>query len=363
MVFTVNEEKRIICLFAIYESPTEVRRRYINEYYIAPRVASTLQLTQFIRVWKRFQERGGLSKFQGQHRKGTGLPGTDEANASIIRHFDFHPKDSKTKAAADLGLSRTTTWRVARAAKMKPYKVLKTHQIKETNFGWRLTFGVWCLSKIETAADFTSRVIFSDEKWWVLDSSPNSQNDRRWSLVNPREYAECKYQGKKKVMCWMGFLQGAVLGPFWFVDEQQRPITLNQFSYLNMLEHDLWPVLRERRNLRRIWFMQDGATCHCTGRVLSWLGTKFNDRIISRRTPIPWPPQSPDLNPLDFWLWGHLGKIVHGANPRSIGELMQTVEDARNTITPDNIEESLRNLTKRLQSCVAQNGGHFQHLL
>ena len=109
--------------------------------------------------------------------------------------------------------------------------------------------------------------------------------------------------------------------------------------------------------------MQDGATCHCTGRVLSWLGTKFNDRIISRRTPIPWPPQSPDLNPLDFWLWGHLGKIVHGANPRSIDELMQTVEDARNTITPDNIEESLRNLTKRLQSCVAQNGGHFQHLL
>ena len=67
--------------------------------------------------------------------------------------------------------------------------------------------------------------------------------------------------------------------------------------------------------------------------------------------------------PLDFWLWGHLGKIVHGANPRSIDELMQTVEDARNTITPDNIEESLRNLTKRLQSCVAQNGGHFQHLL
>ena len=59
MVFTVNEEKRIVCLFAIYETPTEVRRRYINEYYIAPRVASTLQLTQFIRVWKRFQERGG----------------------------------------------------------------------------------------------------------------------------------------------------------------------------------------------------------------------------------------------------------------------------------------------------------------
>ena len=56
---------------------------------------------------KRFQERGGLSKFQGQHRKGTGLPGTNEANASIIRHFDFHPKDSITKAAADLGLSRT----------------------------------------------------------------------------------------------------------------------------------------------------------------------------------------------------------------------------------------------------------------
>ena len=117
-------------------------------------------------------------------------------------------------------------------------------------------------------------------------------------------------------------------------------------------------ALHQHFNLRSLSECGNGSKKEA-GRVLSWLGTKFNDRIISRRTPIPWPPQSPDLNPLDFWLWGHLGKIIQ----RSIDELMQTVEDARNTITPDNIDESLRNLTKRLQSCVAQSGGHFQHLL
>ena len=32
---------------------------------------------------------------------------------------------------------------------------------------------------------------------------------------------------------------------------------------------------------------------------------------IGRGEPIPWPPRSPDLNPLDFYLWGHLKALVY----------------------------------------------------
>jgi hypothetical protein len=30
----------------------------------------------------------------------------------------------------------------------------------------------------------------------------------------------------------------------------------------------------------------------------------YHDRWIGRRGPTAWPPFSPDLNPLDFYLWG-----------------------------------------------------------
>ena len=44
--------------------------------------------------------------------------------------------------------------------------------------------------------------------------------------------------------------------------------------------------------------------------------------IRTDNSPIPWRPQSPDLNSLDFWIWGHLVEFVHRANPRDIDQFM-----------------------------------------
>ena len=46
---------------------------------------------------------------------------------------------------------------------------------------------------------------------------------------------------------------------------------------------------------------QDGATCHTTPLNLDFLRSKFAGRVISHKTDLPWPPNSPDLNPLDFF--------------------------------------------------------------
>ena len=83
-----------------------------------------------------------------------------------------------------------------------------------------------------------------------------------------------------------------------------------------MLQNQLYPIVAESRGSNRIWFLQDGAPTHSTDEVLDWLRQKFGDRIISRRSSIPWPAQSPDLNPLDFW--GRCQRIVKQENPRTI---------------------------------------------
>jgi hypothetical protein len=40
----------------------------------------------------------------------------------------------------------------------------------------------------------------------------------------------------------------------------------------------------------------------------------FGDRVVSRGL---WPPQSPDLNPCDFYLWGKLKDKVYVNNPHT----------------------------------------------
>ena len=43
--------------------------------------------------------------------------------------------------------------------------------------------------------------------------------------------------------------------------------------------------------------------------TMVWLNERMGDRIISQRANVSWPPHSPDLSPLDFYLWGFLKRV------------------------------------------------------
>ena len=53
----------------------------------------------------------------------------------------------------------------------------------------------------------------------------------------------------------------------------------------------------EEENIGNIWFQQDGATCHTAEATLYVLRSVFEDRIISRRADVIWPPRRCDLTP------------------------------------------------------------------
>ena len=47
---------------------------------------------------------------------------------------------------------------------------------------------------------------------------------------------------------------------------------------------------------------------------MEWVIQHLGKKLISRRTPIPWPARSPDLTPLDFVLCGYLKDRVYEKN-------------------------------------------------
>ena len=55
---------------------------------------------------------------------------------------------------------------------------------------------------------------------------------------------------------------------------------------------------------QRLWFQHDGAPAHFVLDVKEYLNNVFPNRWIGRSGPVQWPPRSPDLTPMDFFIWG-----------------------------------------------------------
>ncbi|GFU17536.1 DUF4817 domain-containing protein [Trichonephila clavipes] len=61
-------------------------------------------------------------------------------------------------------------------------------------------------------------------------------------------------------------------------------------------------------DVQKLWFQQDGATCHTARATIDLLKDTFGDRLISRFGPVNWPPRFCDLTPLDYFLWGYVNR-------------------------------------------------------
>lgn len=281
--FTSEQEKLIILLFGRFESPSVVRREFLKDQNIVGRPSQEFKPADFTGILRKFKKNGISAR-----RKTREKPQNQEIIADVQEIFNAMPSTSLRQAARQTSVSKSTIHRVlTQDLQMKPYKALQVQKIDEPKKELRAVFCDWFIAHGE---NFANNVLFSDEKWFVLDSAPNRQNYRIWSTVPPNVLVECKYQGKKKVMCWVGVLQRKILGPFWFLDENRQPVTVNSGNYLQMLENSLAPALENFHLSRNTWFMQDGAPCHTSDRVIQFLQTKFPDRIISRRGTFPWPP-------------------------------------------------------------------------
>ena len=72
-----------------------------------------------------------------------------------------------------------------------------------------------------------------------------------------------------------------------------------------------------------------------------------------------WSPQSPDLNPCDFFLWGHLKERVYKPMPLNMQDLKQRIKEECRKIPQDMIRRSAMHMKERAALCVKFKGGAF----
>ena len=104
---------------------------------------------------------------------------------------------------------------------------------------------------------------------------------------NPHAYIEMPTH-PKRVIVWCGFWCRGIIIPFFFENEQGQVFIVNGDRYRAILNEVLFT------KIDNIWFLQEDATCHTAEITLDSLRPVFEDRIISSRADIVWPPRSCD---------------------------------------------------------------------
>jgi hypothetical protein len=95
----------------------------------------------------------------------------------------------------------------------------------------------------------------------------------------------------------------------------------------------------------------------------NWLNERLPNRWIGRRGTIEWAARSPDLKPLDFFLWGYVNQNVYPQNIKDLNDLRQSITVTINSIKPIVLKRVFSEISKRLNLVISNNGGHIEQLL
>jgi len=105
---------------------------------------------------------------------------------------------------------------------------------------------------------------------------------------------------------------------------------------------ELYVALQLQEFQTWIIFQYDGVSSHWGSHVRRFLDATFPNRWIGRDGPTTWPPRSPDITLLDFFLWGYVKDKVFSTPVPDITNLKARITDVFATITEDMLENTWR---------------------
>ena len=249
---------------------------------------------------------------------------------------------------------------VRNALKHSNYKVYRPQVVQQLNhedYSKRVTFAEWALEKINGSPGFIELLLFSDEAVFHLEGGINRKNSCHWAVENPNWTIE-KSLNSPKVMVWAACGHPGVIGPFFFEGN------VDADSYLEMITEKFYPAFERLDYASQIIFMQDGAPPHWAKIVRDWMNVNLPDRWIGRETAnddhVPWPPRSPDLTPMDFFLWGCIKSKVYVRNYDNLDDLKTSITAASQDISTQMISSTMSNFEKRLKKIIKVRGRHVE---
>uniref|UniRef100_A0A8R1I1H3 G_PROTEIN_RECEP_F1_2 domain-containing protein n=1 Tax=Caenorhabditis japonica TaxID=281687 RepID=A0A8R1I1H3_CAEJA len=187
--------------------------------------------------------------------------------------------------------------------------------------------------------------VFSDEKLFTVEAEFNSQNHR----VLAKDLQKAFDKGKTvhrvshpaKVMVF-GAICSTGKCPLVFVEKDLK-IT-KEYYVKEILEKQLLPWAQQHFNGQHWICQQDGAPPHTAKYTQDWCKAHLPAFIEKDR----WPASSPDLNPIDFSIWGVLQNKVCARPHSSVEALKKTLGEEWDQLSIEYLRATVESYPRRL---------------
>ncbi len=212
----------------------------------------------------------------------------------------------------------------------------------------------WAIERKNWGIEDWKKVIWTDES--SVEIGENSAQVRVWRHHREEWDLSCLLptfrSGRTCVMVW-GCIAGNTLGPLVVIPRDRR----TGVDYRNLiLEGPLIEFYKSMNDLDDGYFiMEDGAPIHRSMAAREFRAEK-NIKVL------PWPAQSPDLNPIEN-VWHMLKSRINRRPriPRNEIELTTALQEEWKLIPLDHLSNTVESMPERIKMVISKKGGHCSY--
>ena len=125
-------------------------------------------------------------------------------------------------------------------------------------------------------------------------------------------------------------------------------------DYIKVLETRVKPWMVGVASKKPYVLQQDSAPTHMAH--MTWL----YQQLPHHWPPDLWPPSSPDLNPLDYYVWGVLEKKVNYCPYNTKQELKDAIMGAMDHMDRMEMKKACSTFHHRLEVVIEKKGSHIE---
>jgi transposase len=299
--------------------------------------------------------RNGAGLENGAQKGGRPRKLTARDRRQLVRNVTSGRKDSASGIASQffeesgIVISSDTVRRALRdegmtaVVKKKKPLLLKKHRIARMEFARK--YEHWLIADWE-------RVLFSDE----TKINRFGSDGNRWVWIkNSTQITDRDVQGTVKfgggsIMIW-GCMMACGVGHACRIDGR-----MDSELYVKILAGEMLQSLDfHDKSKAEIVFMQDNDPKHKSRLAMEWLQSQGIELL-------DWPPQSPDLNPIEH-LWSFLKRRLgsHDGHPSSMHELWVRIEREWECIAPIFCANLINSMPRRIAAIIKARGGYTDY--
>ena len=322
----------------------QLKKRYNNK--------EPVSLATIKRYCSKYDQTGNVSPLPRPGRPRTArTPENLKLVKKIMKNKGTKDRVSHRKVTDRIPISRRSLGRMIKEVGLRKYKYKRVQKLTKLHVEKRKI----CTEKFleNFSDDDFQNTVFTDEAWFHLDGSITTMNSFFYTDDRDKVPVIEYEKNPDKVMVWGG-ISASGLAKLYFFPSNYR---VNKENYTN----EMLPKLYEEistiyEDPRDCIFQQDGATAHTSKLAQAWLQERM-PRFIPKKD---WPPNSPDLNPCDYYLWGRLKNLVSRHRYKTLDGLKRAIKLEFSGLGRGEIQRACTSFKKRLELVATAEGGHIE---